>query len=292
MTRRDQSEEEKEAWRREREEREKRQLDELRNEHGELTPPWARFPDYSLRTIGWRMGIGELWQTLFFTFLRELDPSYEVRLSYLRRYPPAPINQADRVYHILHGNASKKLDLAIIAERQKELLALGLIQHDVAYSTWLAKQSRPYWPWRQRPRLTPQDAVRIRTREMWFWSRWLVEQRNHTFALPELPEDWQVLEQPLRDQQITHPAIDQPYLWMAQMMAAGRVLAPWEALPESSPPTELGECAESYPTLFASWCVRCFDDKKTLHAMLAETSPSSDWQAWFDERCVLFSLYF
>jgi len=292
MTRRDLSDEEKEAWRRDREEREKRQLDKLRNEHGELTPPWAQFPDYSLRTIGWRMGIGEQWQSLFFTFLRELDPSYEVRLSYLRRYPPAPINQAGRVYHILHGNDSKRIDLAIVAQRQQEMLELGVIQHDVAYHTWLANQQTPYRPWLKRPRLTPEKSVQVRMREMWFWSRWLNEQRELDDELPDFPEAWQALEQPLREQHIARPATNEPYLWMAQMMAAGRVLAPWEAMPESTPPTERGKCEGSYPALFASWCLACFDDRQSVDGMLRETSPNEEWMAWVEQRCVLFSLYF
>ena len=40
--------------------------------HGDLAPPWERFPHYERYTIGWRMGSGEDWLGLWSVFLEHM----------------------------------------------------------------------------------------------------------------------------------------------------------------------------------------------------------------------------
>src|SRR5690606_25733592 len=80
-------------------------LPEHLDDHGDLAPPWARFPTYERHTLGWRMGAGEDWLGLWHVFLERLEPAFEVRLAYLRRHPAAPVSWASSVYGVLYPEA-------------------------------------------------------------------------------------------------------------------------------------------------------------------------------------------
>src|SRR5262245_15804092 len=111
------------------------------NADGDLDPPWERFPHYERYTIGWRMGSGEDWLHMWYRFLEDFDPTFEARLAYLRRHPPAPMNWSERVYGVLYPSApeedpEEEEDQAP-KQRRAGLLHLGLIASDAAYSIWL-----------------------------------------------------------------------------------------------------------------------------------------------------------
>src|SRR5262249_21035808 len=110
--------------------------------NGDLAPPWVQFPTYERYTIGWRMGSGEDWMCMWHAFLEDVGPSYEVRLAYLRRHPPAPVTWADLVYRVLHPQSGKPdRKVGDEAERRAVLRRDGLIASDVAYATWLSQQA-------------------------------------------------------------------------------------------------------------------------------------------------------
>ena len=113
------------------------------------------------------MGMGEDWLGLWSVFFEQLGPDAEVRLAYLRRHPPAPFTWADSVHQVLHpakenedddSDSDDDEDPLAAAERRSELLALGLIASDIAFSTWLGQQESLRWPWERHP--TPEIAAR------------------------------------------------------------------------------------------------------------------------------------
>src|SRR4051812_2758706 len=73
--------------------------------NGDLAPPWERFPTYTRYTIGWRMGTGEDWLSLWHAFLEALGPAFGARLASRRRHPPAPFTWADWVHSVLHPSS-------------------------------------------------------------------------------------------------------------------------------------------------------------------------------------------
>ena len=103
-------------------------LSDYLDEHGDVAPPWAQFPDYGRHTIGWRMGMGESWLCAWAVFLEQMGDDYDDRLAYLRRHLPAPMPWAGEVYRVLHPSEPHELhcDEATRARRINEVLELGL----------------------------------------------------------------------------------------------------------------------------------------------------------------------
>ena len=155
------------------------------DEKGDLAPPWEKFPTYERYTIGWRMGGGEDWLSYWYVFLETLAPSFDVRLAYLKRHPPAPVNWSDRVYSVLHPAVD---DYELTPEQRSELLGYGLICTDASYPIWLRQQNGIRWPWEFAE--NPETATRYRTREFWFWSRQVAEQRGSNWKSPTIPDSW------------------------------------------------------------------------------------------------------
>ena len=51
----------------------------------EVLPPWIVFPNYSRRSIGWRMGLGESYKAVWGSYMRYLDS--RERDQYREKYP-------------------------------------------------------------------------------------------------------------------------------------------------------------------------------------------------------------
>jgi hypothetical protein len=197
-----------------------------------MEPPWARFPTFERYTIGWRMGSGESWMASWGEFLGGLDSSYEARLAYLRAHPPAPVSWADSVYGVLHPDweepedASEEEEDAAAAERRAELRALGLIASDAAYATWRARQAGLTWPWSHSD--TPENAARYWTRDLWFWSRHLAEERAKPgFTPPEIPRAWSACARAVRTGEVGSLDPAAGLRSLAVSLAAGEVVPPW-----------------------------------------------------------------
>ena len=69
--------------------------------HADVAPPWAAFPDYDRYCLGWRMGSGEDWVSMWNVFVDELPRDRAARVAYFRRHPPAPLTWCDRVLSVL-----------------------------------------------------------------------------------------------------------------------------------------------------------------------------------------------
>jgi hypothetical protein len=259
--------------------------------NGDLTPPWEKFPTYERYTIGWRMGDGEGWLSYWYVFLENLDPAFETRLAYLQRHPPAPKNWADRVYGVLYPSAEDaegaENEDQIIDQRRAELLYLGLIASDASFPIWLSQQEGVRWPWEfsTDPDESPEHVARYWTRDLWFWSRQVAALRSQSgWTPPEGPESWQACAGALATGQL--PAFDLTHglLSLAQMLAAGRVLAPWQVKLTPADFVDSFEMDMGYVAAFRLWIMSAFDDREHFRRYLDGTKPPESWDEWLAEN--------
>ena len=264
-------------------------LSEKLDENGDLTPPWERFPNYERYTIGWRMGEGEDWLSYWHVFLEDLDAAFEVRLAYLKRHPPAPVNWADRVYGVLHPSAKDEEEDGddatdqLAVQRRAELLHLGLIASDAAYPIWRSQQQGVRWPWESDE--PPETVARYWTRDLWFWSRQVAELRGSAaWVSPQVPENWQPCAGSIETGRV--PTLDprQGLLSLAQMLSAGRVVAPWQLGLGPDDFTDSFEMDMGFVDAFRLFVMSAFDDREHLQRYLSAAGMPASWDEWVGER--------
>lgn len=256
--------------------------------HGDLAPPWEKFPTYERMTIGWRMGYGETWLDFFSVFTEGLGLSFEARLAYLKRHAPAPVSWADWVWSVLHPSEEDEdfdddADDARAAERRAELRRLGLIASDVAFATWLGQQQGVRWPWEDSE--TPEHAARYRTRDLWFWSRQVAALRaGPAWRAPVVPESWQACAAPLATGVVGEIDVRQGLLSLARMLAAGSLSAPWQLGLELADFADSFEMDMGYVDAFRLWGMSAFDDREHLQRYLDATAMPARWAGWIAEQ--------
>jgi hypothetical protein len=264
-------------------------LPEFLDRNGDLAPPWERFPTYERYTIGWRMGAGEDWLCLWAAFLDGLAPDYDTRLAYLRRHPPSPVSWADAVHRVLHPGSphpEREGDEEADADQRAVLLRAGLIASDVAYPTWLSQQQGVRWPWEFAD--TPETAARHWTRGLWFWSRQVAGLRaGPGWTPPAVPETWQSCAEPLRTGEVGAPDLRHGLLALAQMLAAGRVVPPWQLGLTLADFADTFADDMGYVDAFRLWGMSAFDDREQLKRYLAATDAPSVWEQWTAERFLI-----
>jgi hypothetical protein len=269
---------------------------------GDLVPPWERFPEYEHFTIGWRMGIGEDWMGLWSVFLEQLEPDFETRLSYLKRHPPAPVTWADAVYLVLYpGLEDEELDGEDEedkrnAKRRAELLKMGLIASDIAFTTWLNKQADIVWPWSCYG--TPKNATRYSTRNLWFWSRQVgILRQNKELKIPQLPLSWRSCENALKTGTLEGVNLDRKILTgtngllvLAKMLSAGLIIPPWQL---HLKPTDFKDSFDDdmgYTDAFRLWAMSAFDDDEHMWRFLDGKEPPDEWKTWVEEHMMVMML--
>jgi hypothetical protein len=245
--------------------------------HGDLTPPWARFPNYERYTIGWRMGEGETWLGLWWFFLKGLGDAPDTRLAYLRRHAPAPVNWADAVWAALHPR--EKGDAAgDHGARLAWLRAEGLVAVDAAYTTWRRTQREVEWPWSWEP--SPERAARYATRDLWFWSRHVAELRAAgALEVPEAPAAWATVAACARRGEATVDAA-LGLRSLAHALAAGEVPAPWQIGLRAEDFADSFEADMGYVDAFRLWGMSAFDDAESLAGYTRRTAMPAPWSAW------------
>lgn len=258
----------------------------------DLAPPWARFPTYERYTIGWRMGAGEDYLVRWWAFVTTLPADEASRRAYLRRHPPAPFTWAERVAQVLRPRATDDgdrdgdddgSDVEAAHARRIALAADGLIAEDVAYRTWRATQAELAWPWAWVD--TPVAAARYWTRDLWFWSRHLAERRAaRDVPRVDAPSAWAAIA----DVILGAPAgpID-PGAGLASLargLAAGRVVAPWQAGLAVDDFSDSYEIGMGYVDAFRLWAGAAFDDAPTLERYLADAAMPAAWRPWVDAQ--------
>lgn len=260
-------------------------LPEYLDSNGDLAPPWERFPTYERGTIGWRMGPGESWLSMWHVFAEDLDA--DARLGLLQRHPPAPVTWADWVYRFLNPavkDDDDEYDDAVLAERRAELRAEGLIASDAAYRTWRAQQPAVRWPWDDLA--LPTDAARYGTRELWFWSRHVAEVRAEPgWEPPTVPPPWEACGEPLRTGAIRSPNLGAGLLTLARMLAAGRVAPPWELGLTPASFADTFDDRMAYTDAFRLWGICALDDREQGERFIGVV-PSA-WKSWVAEHIPL-----
>jgi hypothetical protein len=273
-------------------------LPEYLDRHGDLAPPWERFPEYERYSLGWRMGTGEDWMGLWSAFLEQLGPDRAARVAYLRRHAPAPISWANTVHDVLNPGASDDDDDdddnddddgnddendALSAERRAALLEQGLIAPDVAFETWLRQQTGVRWPWERND--SPEGAARYDTREFWFWSRRIAELRGSAnWSPPPMPEAWSACAEALASGVANNVDPSRGLLTLARFLAAGEVRAPWRL---GLTPVDFRDSFEmdmGYIDAFRLWGMSAIDDREQIEAHLRAAPPPEAWAAWVREH--------
>lgn len=260
---------------------------------GDLAPPWAKFPTFERYCIGWRMGSGEGWLNLCSVFFEDLPGDEATRMAYLRRHPPAPICWADWVWSVLFPDAPEADELededeeiareeAEQAARRAQLLAWGLIEHDVAWRTWRARRAELVWPWRWTE--TPTEAARYWTRDLWFWSREITERRAQgTLEIPATaPEAWSAFVQALRSGSAEVDAA-RGLEALALMFAAGEVRPPWAL---GCSPSEFADSFEMDMGYVDAWRLwgSCFDDEAQVRRFCAMDEAPPEWAEFIETQ--------
>ncbi|WP_437766270.1 hypothetical protein WMF27_25470 [Sorangium sp. So ce281] len=268
------------------------------DQHGDIAPPWERFPDYERYTIGWRMGSGEDWLGMWSVFLEQLAPDRETRIAYLRRHPPAPITWAEAVHKVLHPtderaededgdeeeeDGDEEEDPIAAASRRSALLEQGLIAVDVSFSIWLSQQDGVRWPWESYE--TPEKAARYNTREFWFWSRQVAElRRGDGWLPPAVPEGWRACATALASGDADPIEPRDGLLSLARLLCAGDVKAPWQLGLELADFADSFEDDMGYVDAFRLWGMSAFDDAHQLRRYLEATRVPPGWEAWIAEQ--------
>lgn len=261
----------------------RRRLQAHLDEHGDLAPPWAQFPEYERYTLGWRMGVGEDWLGLWHVFVEQLPKSDAARLAYLRRHPAAPLNWADHVDAVLRWRDDNIGEYSELSHaRVLELEHLGLVGSDVAFSTWLDRQrGKIVWPWLIVS--TPETAARYHTRAFWFWSRQALLNRG-TIAPPSLPDPWSECREPLLTGNLPTPDLARGLHSMAMLLCAGRPPPPWRLGLSLSDFEDSFEDDMGYVDAFRLWAMSCFDDVEQLRDYCSDSQPTASWQDWLAEE--------
>lgn len=264
---------------------------------GDLAPPWQAYPTYERYSMGWRMGAGEDWMGLWHVFLEQLSPDFETRLAYLRRHPAAPVSWADAVHDVLFPVARHDDDddqeydeddtedtaNEVTAERRASLLNQGLIASDVAFATWLTRQTGVRWPWTYSE--TPRDAARYWTRELWFWSRQIAGLRSAgAWSLPPIPDSWQTCAAALETGNPGSLELREGLLSLAHMLCAGTVIPPWQLGLDTADFADSFDDDMGYVDAFRLWGMSAFDDAEHLQRYLEQTNAPTSWRAWIDRE--------
>lgn len=93
-------------------------------QHGDILPPWKRYPDLDRYSIGWRMGYGESYLDLWWEWTTPFER--EQLVAYFRRYAPFPKDWLDWIAYELG---------------MEESYGLGLtLEEQEAVKRWLAEQ--------------------------------------------------------------------------------------------------------------------------------------------------------
>ena len=258
--------------------------------HGVVRPPWTRYPDLPAGCIGWRMGAGEAWLSLWGRWLDRQTWPRDQRMAYLQRYP------APKTWDLLAVSALEpELDVddddrtITVAEEIEKAGGIGI---DVAYAAWKALHgARPPMPWSDGCSVTA--AARFDCRPLWFVARWAREQREQAsdtpFSVARSPWSWRGFRSALESGRAPSALPWRARTKLAVLIAAEvNPPAPWTlGAPASSMTGAAGEWV-SYADAWRSWVLQAIDDAPTYRGYLAKQPPPAEWTdplakhvAWF-----------
>lgn len=94
-------------------------------EHGDFPPPWIYSPNSHPLSMGWRMGDGESYIMVFWTWWKQSNKSFEERVDYFRKWPAPPRWcgwMAETIFDVELWDPEKEIDYS---EYFAKLKALG-----------------------------------------------------------------------------------------------------------------------------------------------------------------------
>ena len=259
--------------------------------HGDLAPPWARYPEIPAGSIGWRMGGGEGWLVAWHRWVPTLPADPETRLAYLGRHPPAPrtwLRSASWVLDPTLRDADEESGEAA-ARRESAAATLereGLVADDAGILAWLARNESPEPPWVAHR--SPAEAVRYGARELGFFVRWAAGSRRDgrleawLAGVGPAPPAWGAFVDALRGGVVPSPLPDEPREQLAVLLAAtgGRPPLPWTRDESPSAMEEQFEEPTTHAGAWAEWAMEAFDEPSTFAAYLEGGPPLPEaWRA-------------
>lgn len=228
------------------------------------------------------MGPGEGWLSLWHVFLETLPTDHATRLAYLRRHPAAPINWWESVECVLHP-PDADFDVDDLDDANRDVLkASGLIVSDAAYSAWRSSGAIEH-PWRYYS--SPRAAARYATREFWFWSRLIAEQRAAgVLEVPRMPWRWRGCLRALSEGAAGRINPRKGLLALARMLCAGEVVPPWRLGLSVDDFADTFDDEMGYVDAFRLWGMSALDDAERVKRFAGvETAPPA-WHGWIDEE--------
>lgn len=254
---------------------------EARDDHGDVAPPWARCPEIPMGSIGWRMGYGESWWTLWDRWLSRQPTDRAWRSAYLQRHPPAPRSWVETAYRALAVDAEFEDELD--EEQMAQLEALGVVGDDVAMPAWERLHgASPPAPWASDASVD--TSVRYGARELDFWARWCAARRAAGSlaawlnSAPPAPKSWNTVREAAARGAAPKVVRGGPLRRFAVLLAAhGQPPAPWR-VSEAPGRGEDEEPEASYTGAWALWALYRFDDAATWLAYLRAQGPCpAEW---------------
>lgn len=270
-------------------------IDENLDAHGDLEPPWARYPEIGAGSIGWRMGGGEGWWHGWSHWLCRLPDDQESRVAYLRRHPPAPRSWSGSVVSVLDPSLSDDGDMtdeeddrwtAVEAVLERE----GLLGDDVAIIAWLARGEPLTAPWVAERDIA--TMTRYGARGLTFFVRWAAKARREgrleawLSAAGQPSRRWTKFVETLRrgalSTNLPRDAREQLALFLA--VRGGWPPLPWTRGEAPAAMARRFKDTVPYAGAWAEWAGDVFDDRTTFSAYLATgPQPSTAWRQALEE---------
>ncbi len=252
--------------------------------HGDLAPPWARYPEIPNGSIGWRMGGGEGWLMMWWQWLARLPTDRAVRLAYLRRHPPAPRSWTRSAMSVIDPDFEDDFEdegddevADALDERRRslrsELEQAGVLVDDAAIGAWLLRNDPPRAPWVGEGSVA--GAVRYGARALNFFVRWAVARRaegrlaSWLEAVPPPPRGWRAVHDALASGRAPAALPRDAREQLAILLAAqGDPPPPWT---RGEPPAAIEQQFEedtTYAGAWSEWATDSFDDASSWTAYL------------------------
>lgn len=102
--------------------------------HGEILPPWKRYPDEARFSGFWRQGTGE-WFVMVWSHWAA-GRSQSERMAYFRRHAPVPTDWADWVSDAIYDEGEPASDDEIVEQVRRLERETGLVDA-AAWERWL-----------------------------------------------------------------------------------------------------------------------------------------------------------
>jgi hypothetical protein len=274
----------------------------------EPAPPWAAIPTLPWGSLGWRMGDGEEELRDWMGFMRSNWSTRTQALDYLVAQPPAPYRWRyfllstlrDLAEHLPSSPDDKDLfwkslrNAAKSADSIRVLRKWSLIGDDVAYREYLrtsieAEGLRP--PWKRHGAIEPEFALRLHSREVTWWGRWLRYECTDVRAYLDaqlVPGQWVNIVAMIRRARSTGWNTYQggAETLIPEIAIQGTLPPPWfgdhpplpRAVSWGIPGEGAGQVIDDRDR-WMWWVVVAFDDPKSWDEYLRCWPPPTEWQA-------------